>query len=78
MVEKKGKRGGGDVPISDKNECIKVAIRCRPLNDKELAQGHVKICHINKARGEISLKREAEEPKQFTFDLTYGDESEQG
>ena len=37
MVEKRGKRGGGDVVLSDKNEAVKVAIRCRPLNDKEIA-----------------------------------------
>ena len=25
---------------ADKNESVKVAIRCRPLNDKEKAEGH--------------------------------------
>ena len=38
MVEKRGKRGGQqEVVLSDKNEAVKVAIRCRPLNDKEIA-----------------------------------------
>ncbi len=51
MVEKKGK-GGGEV-LPEKNECIKVAIRCRPINKTEIQQGHTKIVNINKARGEI-------------------------
>ena len=80
MVEKRGKRGGGgDVVLSDKNEAVKVAIRCRPLNDKEIAQGHAKVVNIDKRRGEIVVQRpfQQEEPKQFTFDMTYGDESAQ-
>lgn len=56
-----------------------MAIRCRPLNDKEISQGHSKIVTINKERGEISVARPANgENKQFTFDLTYGDDADQG
>lgn len=56
-----------------------MAIRCRPLNDKEISQGHSKIVNINKERGEILVTRPSnEEKKQFTFDMTYGDDADQG
>ena len=36
--------------------------------------------NINKARGEIVVQKpfQTEAPKQFTFDMTYGDDAEQG
>jgi len=81
MVERRGKRGAAaqESILPEKNEAVKVAIRCRPLNDKETTQGHVKIVNINKARGEISVQKpQSGEAKQFTFDLVYGDDAEQG
>lgn len=66
MAERKGKRGAAAAEPEiggDKNECIKVAIRCRPLNTKEVSQGHVKIVNISKERGEIQLTKEGEAPK---------------
>ena len=81
MVERRGKRGAAaqESIVPEKNEAVKVAIRCRPLNDKETTQGHVKIVNINKARGEISVQKpQVEETKQFTFDMVYGDDAEQG
>ena len=84
MVERRSRRAGGGAPepapvLPEKNEAVKVAIRCRPLNEKEVSQGHTKIVHINHARGEINvMKGEGEEPKQFTFDMAYGDEATQG
>ena len=55
MVERKKKGGGGaeEYQISQKNEAVKVAIRCRPINEKELGQGHTQIVNINSQRGEI-------------------------
>ena len=63
----------------DKNESVKVAIRCRPLNKKEEDANHIKVVNINKNRHEIIVQRPyaAEEAKQFTFDYTYGDDAEQ-
>jgi kinesin family protein 3/17 len=56
-----------------------VCIRCRPLNDKEKSQGHAKIVDVPKDRSDIWVNKPFvnEEPKQFTFDLTYGDEATQ-
>lgn len=82
MVERKPKRGAAasapESILPEKNEAVKVAIRCRPLNEKEQSQGHTKIVQINKARGEIIVQRpfQQEAPKQFTFDMTYGDDAE--
>ena len=63
----------------DKNEAVKVAIRCRPLNNKELQAGNTQVVEINKARNEILVHKPfgQEEPKQFTFDHTYGDGAQQ-
>ena len=83
MVERKGKGnkgGGGGDGLPEKNECIKVAIRCRPINKTETNQGHTKIVIIDKARGEIKVQKphQDEGPKTFTFDMTYGDDADQG
>ena len=56
MVERKKKGGGGggeEYQLSQKNESVKVAIRCRPINEKEIGQGHTQIVNINSQRGEI-------------------------
>lgn len=68
MVEK-----GGE----NKNEAVKVAIRCRPMNQKEIEQGHQQAVTINKERKEMLVKKPFtnEDPKQFTFDMTYGEEA---
>ena len=49
------------------------------MNGKETAAGHQKVVKINQARGEIMVQRpfQDEAPKQFTFDMAYGDEAEQ-
>lgn len=62
MVERRSRKAGGGAPepapiIPEKNEAVKVAIRCRPLNETEVLQGHTKIVHINRARGEITVAK---------------------
>ena len=61
-----------------KNEAVRVCIRCRPLNSKEIGQGNVKVVEIAAGRGEIFVSKPygQEEPKQFTFDLAYGDDAQ--
>ena len=45
MVEKLKKELGHDKdgPQSENNECVKVAIRARPLSKKETEAGHVQV-----------------------------------
>jgi Cdc6-like AAA superfamily ATPase len=54
-------------------ESVKVAIRCRPMSNNEMAQGHTVVVEINKASFDIFVKRPFtdEAPKQFTFDNVY-------
>ena len=66
---------GKDMPqleISNKNEAVKVAIRCRPINSKETGDGHVCVVECTE-KGEIFVTRPFanEPPKQFTFDICF-------
>lgn len=74
MVEKiKKELGVTDGPAGENNECVKVAIRCRPMNTKELDAGHTQVVKINEKQGEIFVSRPSgDDPKQFTFDLAFG------
>jgi hypothetical protein len=56
-----------------KAECVKVAIRCRPMSSNEMTAGHGVVVKMNLVRGEIFVdKPESNEPpKQFTFDHVY-------
>ena len=58
-----------------KNEdCVKVAIRCRPLSNKEKTEEKEEIVTVEDARKEIILKAtdELQKPVKFTYDFTFG------
>ncbi len=60
--------------MSKTTERIKVAMRCRPLNEKEIRGKHTDIVTIDEKRKEITLTH----PKKtatFTFDFVYGQNS---
>jgi kinesin family protein 3/17 len=60
------------------SESIKVAVRCRPLNSKEIKAGMKKTVKIDTSRNEIHLTSFTKnKKKQFTFDYTYDESSEQ-
>ncbi|XP_028399577.1 kinesin-II 95 kDa subunit-like [Dendronephthya gigantea] len=55
-------------------ESVKVIIRCRPMNQKEVGQGFERVVEMDSKRGHISLKNPqklGEPPKEFTFDAIY-------
>ena len=58
--------------LPEKNECIRVCIRVRPLSTKETEEGHTSVVDITQ-KGEIFVKKPFvnEAPKQFTFDIAY-------
>lgn len=60
-------------------EAVKVVIRCRPLSQKEMANGHDCVVDINSKTGEIFVQKPGadEAPKQFTFDEAYDYKIEQ-
>lgn len=58
---------------TEKNESVKVAVRCRPMSNDEMRAGHTVVVELTKKTGEIYVRRPyvEEPPKQFTFDLVF-------
>lgn len=69
----KAKIAGGS-----KSECIKVAIRCRPMSKKEMMDGRECVVKMLPDKGEVIIQKPSEEvPKIFTFDKVYDMQSTQ-
>jgi len=58
-------------------ECVKVVVRCRPANAREKALNSQKIVKIDRRTLAVSLVKGSEEPKTFTYDNVYDDDSRQ-
>ena len=64
--------------MSNKTECIRVIIRCRPLSSKEQKDGREVAVSMNFKKGEVIINKPGDEvPKVFTFDSVYDWNSEQ-
>jgi|EP01046_Picozoa_sp_COSAG06_P016013 S-adenosylhomocysteine hydrolase len=65
--------------MSKKEECVKVVLRCRPMNSTEKEAGRKRVVDMNGDTGQIRLTNPAvnEPPKEFTFDGAYNWESRQ-
>lgn len=64
--------------MSNKTECIRVIIRCRPLSENEIRDGREVAVKMMKDTGEVIIQKPGEEiPKVFTFDSVYDWTSEQ-
>ncbi|XP_072097804.1 kinesin-like protein KIF3B isoform X3 [Mobula birostris] len=63
------------------SESVKVVVRCRPMNEKEVSGGYERIVHIDVKLGQIVVKNPkgspSELPKTFTFDAVYDHNSKQ-
>ena len=61
--------------MSNKEETVRVCVRCRPLNSKEISDGREKIIKIDPRAGTCALilpdRVTGEPPKNFTFDQAY-------
>lgn len=68
------KKNSGNDP-----ECVKVALRCRPLSDSERTEGHKEIVRITPERGEVLVKssKSDETDKMYTFDMVFEPSCEQ-
>ena len=55
------------------SETVKVVIRCRPMSEKEMSQGHECVVEINLKANDIFVSKPGvdEAPKQFTFDACF-------
>ncbi|XP_071786480.1 kinesin-II 85 kDa subunit-like [Asterias amurensis] len=60
---------------------VRVVVRCRPLNDKEVGQGFKSIVNVDEMRGTLQVKNPSaprgEPPKSFTFDTVFAPGSKQ-
>ncbi|KAK3101800.1 hypothetical protein FSP39_006442, partial [Pinctada imbricata] len=67
--------------LPNKSECVKVVVRCRPIDEKEIKAGHERIVDMDSKRGLIEVhnpkNRSSEPPKSFTFDAVYDWNSKQ-
>uniref|UniRef100_A0A914HXT9 Kinesin motor domain-containing protein n=1 Tax=Globodera rostochiensis TaxID=31243 RepID=A0A914HXT9_GLORO len=65
---------------SNAGECVKVAVRCRPLSSTEISQGHSNIVRADVSRGciEVQNPKEPNQPlKCFLYDSIFGENSKQ-
>lgn len=57
-------------------ECVKVVVRCRPLNDKEQSSGRANIVEVDAGGRELVLLPSPDDPattrRTFTFDMVWG------
>lgn len=57
------------------SECVRVAVRCRPLSEREAGQRPV--VSVDSAAGQVTLAPAGEPPRGFTFDRAFGPEVNQ-
>ena len=63
--------------MSQKTECIRVIIRCRPLSEQEMKDSREVVVKMNKETGEVLIQKPSDDiPKVFTFDSVYDWNSE--
>ncbi|XP_075133891.1 kinesin-like protein KIF17 isoform X2 [Leptodactylus fuscus] len=56
------------------SECVKVVVRCRPMNDRERELRCLAVVTMDSSRGQCFIRKPEggeETPKQFTFDGAY-------
>ncbi|CAH8538528.1 unnamed protein product [Schistosoma curassoni] len=64
----------------EETDNVKVAVRCRPMDKKEIAMNCQSVISVSELDGCVILKRTSscdDPPKQFTFDLVFGCGSKQ-
>lgn len=58
-----------------------MAVRCRPINETELRQGHTVVVKADEMHGTITISKlhskHDDEVKTFTFDTVFGPDSKQ-
>ena len=65
--------------MSKHTETVKVVVRARPINKKEIDNGSIEIVGIDQSVMQVSLAHPTsnEKPRVFTFDMVYGGDSKQ-
>ena len=65
----------------ERSASVQVAVRLRPMNDKEKAKDTLPVVTANSARNEVTLIRGSAQRQQrqtYSFDAVFGSFSEQG
>ncbi|XP_064477391.1 kinesin-like protein KIF3B [Ornithodoros turicata] len=64
-----------------KSESVKVIVRCRPMSEREIQDGHERVVELYPERGVIEIRNrkaaDDEAVKQYTFDAVYDWNSKQ-
>lgn len=67
--------------VDTDSDNVRVVVRCRPMNEKEVASSCSLAVNVDESRGIITVKnrnaRTGEPPKQFTYDRVFGIDSKQ-
>lgn len=62
------------IDLPQRSECVKVVVRCRPLQEKELQKGYERVVDMDTKRGVIEMrnpKQPSDQKRTFTFDTVY-------
>ncbi len=64
------------------DEAVKVVVRCRPMNSKEVSDSRLSVVDVNVPLSQVVIKNPnadaiSADPKSFTFDAVYDDQSTQ-
>ncbi|XP_063815148.1 kinesin-like protein KIF3B [Pseudophryne corroboree] len=63
------------------SESVRVVVRCRPMNSKELSAGYEKVVNVDVKLGQVAVRIQKgasnDLPKTFTFDAVYDSNSKQ-
>jgi len=66
---------------SNSSECVRVVVRCRPMNSREKADNRQWTVNIDHSQATVALSNpkadEGEPPKMFTFDGAWSEDSKQ-
>ncbi|XP_033321263.1 kinesin-like protein 68D [Megalopta genalis] len=57
-------------------QCVQVVVRCRPMDEREVARGYKRVVDVFPARGVVEIRHPRDDPssdnvKVFTFDAVY-------
>lgn len=65
--------------INTKDECVRVIIRCRPMNKMENERNCEQVVDMDTKRGKISVRKpnSNDDPKEFSFDAVFDMHSKQ-
>ena len=70
-----------DTGVKGKDDNVRVAVRCRPLSEKEKRSGNKSVVRVDRLSGQVSVStpksQSGEKEKIFTFDTVFGGETSQ-